>query len=125
MIYSRQCCLGGGSCQPLSPTRLPVPLRPNPFEQNIRRLVIRVLRHKLAPERLCQNGLIETVDELTGRVGFAGEAVDAGESRFYPFEDPVAHSRGESRHSETLDLLKAKVWPSGSVKRVLNVLPAT
>jgi len=43
---------------------------PDPIQQHVYGFVVRVLRHKLAAERFCEDGLIEIIDQFAGASGF-------------------------------------------------------
>jgi hypothetical protein len=44
--------------------------RPDPLQPRVYGFVVRVLRHKLAAERFCEDGLIEIIDQFAGASGF-------------------------------------------------------
>jgi hypothetical protein len=70
-----------------APTRGPLPRCPDPVQKHTRGLVVRVLRHQLATERLSEDGLVEVVDQLAGAGGLGREAINPTDSGLYTPDD--------------------------------------
>src|SRR5207245_2108935 len=68
-FFPGACTLGCRLCRSLGP---------DPFEQHAGGLVVRVLRHKFAPECFGEDGLVQMVDQLAGAAAFHCEPVDPG-----------------------------------------------
>jgi hypothetical protein len=61
-------------------TALAAPLF-DPLQQNTRRFVVRVLRHKLAPECFGEDTLVEVINQLPGTRSLRGEEINPPKGR--------------------------------------------
>ena len=63
----------------LRPNRHSGALGTDALQKHAGGLIVRVLRHEFAPERLGEDGLVEMIDQLAGAGRFGREAINPGE----------------------------------------------